>query len=418
MSGIYRLHNPVKTYAWGSETAIPELIGISAVSGRPVAEWWIGAHPLGPSEVEGDGVRIPLDRWIAENPEERLGHRVNTRFAGRFPFLLKVLAAAHPLSIQVHPDREEAAAGFLLENEAGIPLDDPRRTFKDPNPKPECVCALTPFWVMCGFQPIEAIRSHFEPFAAFLGDDGQPLHREDPHLHLRDFLKTLLEMDPHRKNRLLQAVREWLEHHPAPDVVTEWVPKLMRAYPEDIGSLAPFFMNVRCLQPGEALYLPPKTLHAYLEGMAIEIMVNSDNVVRGGLTPKHIDIPTLLGIVRFSSQSFEVLHPTPHGTCEQVYEIPEEAFGLSRIELSGGAFAEIPSTEGIEIFLCTEGKVEVSEWKTMADATKVQRGEAFLIPGNHPGIRMKGFGTVFRAFVPCERPVRSAIVHYFSKSSG
>jgi len=401
MGGIFRLHNPVKTYAWGSETAIPELIGIPAVPGRPVAEWWIGAHPLGPSEVERDGVRTPLDRWIAENPEERLGHRVCSRFGGNFPFLLKVLAAAHPLSIQVHPDREEAAAGFLRENEAGIPLDDPRRTFKDPNPKPECVCALTPFWVMCGFQPIEAIQSHFEPFAAFLGDDGLPqLHRSDPHLRLRDFLKRLLEMDPDRKNRLLQAVREWLEGHSAPDVITEWVPRLMRAYPEDIGTLAPFFMNVRCLQPGEALYLPPKTLHAYLEGMAIEIMVNSDNVVRGGLTPKHIDIPTLLNIVRFSSQSLEVLKESPLGTFEQVYEIPEEAFRLSRIELSGDVSAEIPSTEGVEIFLCTEGGFEVSEGMTVPGTTRIQRGEAFLVPGNSPGIRMKGPGTVFRAFVP------------------
>ncbi len=399
MSRIFRLHNPLKTYSWGSETAIPELIGIPVVPGRPVAEWWIGAHPLGPSEVERNGVRINLDRWIAENPEIYLGHRVCSRFHGNFPFLLKVLAATHPLSIQVHPDRDEAEVGFLRENDAGIPLDDPRRTFKDPNPKPECVCALTPFWVMYGFQPIEAILSHFEPFAAFLAD--QPLHRSDPiPVRLRGFLKSLLEMDPQRKERLLKTVRGWLERHPTSNVITEWVSTLMRAYPEDIGCLAPFFMNVRLLQPGEALFLPPKTLHAYLEGMAIEIMVNSDNVVRGGLTPKHIDISTLLDIVNFNSLSVEVLHGSPSGAFEQVYDTPEESFRLSRIELPDDTSAEIPSTEGIEVYLCTEGRFDVSEWTEANDITSIRKGESFLVSGDCPGIRMKGSGTMFRAFVP------------------
>ncbi len=400
MSGIYRLHNPIKTYAWGSETAIPELIGIPTVPGRPVAEWWIGAHPLGPSEIEQDGGRIPLDRWIADHPEKKLGTRVLSRCSGTFPFLLKVLAAAHPLSIQVHPDREEAAAGFLRETEAGIPLDDPRRTFKDSHPKPECVCALTPFWVMCGFQPIEAIQSQFEPFEALLPTDVLRNRSEPVSDRLRSFLRSLLEMPSHRKKQLLQALREWLEHQPTSEITTEWVLKLMGAYPEDIGSLAPLFMNVRCLKPGEALYLPPKTLHAYLEGMAIEIMVNSDNVVRGGLTPKHIDIPTLLDIVRFAPQSLDVLQGTPSGSFERVYETPEESFRLSRIELSSDASWAIPSTQGVEIFLCTEGRFDVSEWRSEDGKTTIQKGASFLIPGDCPGIQIKGSGTLFRAFVP------------------
>ncbi|MEW6259108.1 MAG: mannose-6-phosphate isomerase, class I [Thermodesulfobacteriota bacterium] len=399
MNKIVRLHNPVKTYAWGSETAIPELIGIPVVPGRPVAEWWIGAHPLGPSDVECNGGRIRLDHWIAENPEGYLGHRVCSRFGGNFPFLLKVLAATHPLSIQVHPDKNEAAAGFLRENESGIPLDDPKRTFKDPNPKPECVCALTPFWVMYGFQPIEAIQAHFEPFAVFLADES--LHRSGPIPdRLRGFLKSLLEMDPQRKQGLLMAVRGWIERHPASNAITEWVPRLMQAYPEDIGSLAPLFMNVAELQPGEALYLPPKTLHAYLEGMAIEIMVNSDNVVRGGLTPKHIDIPTLLDIVNFGPNCVEVQHGSPLGTFERVYRSPEESFRLSRIELSGDASAEFLSTGGIEVYLCTEGSFHVSEWPTSSEGIRVRKGESFLVTGDCPGIRMKGSGTMFKAFVP------------------
>lgn len=401
MSGIYRLHNPVKTYAWGSETAIPELIGIPAVPGRPIAEWWIGAHLLGPSEVERDGGRIPLDRWIAEHPEERLGHRVCSRFGERFPFLLKVLAAAQPLSIQVHPDRQEAAAGFLRENEAEIPLDHPMRTFKDPNPKPECVCALTPFWVMCGFCPIEQVHSQLEPIADWLKEGWLALHTADSAaIRIRRFLQGLLQMDPANQIRLLDACRNRLPHSGIPEVLIRWMLRLMDVYPEDIGCLAPLFMNVCCLQPGQAVYLPPKTLHAYLEGMAVEIMANSDNVIRGGLSPKHIDIPVLLDIVDVEPRPLVVFQAGPcHG--ESVYEIPEASFRLSKIDLPEHAEMVPMRSEGIEVFLCTAGQFEVWEETSPnpAQAT-IRKGEAFLIPANIGTIRLKGSGTLFRAFVP------------------
>ncbi|WP_051328314.1 mannose-6-phosphate isomerase, class I [Desulfatirhabdium butyrativorans] len=395
------LKNPLKPYAWGSDSAIPELLGIPVIPGHPVAEMWIGAHRLGSSELRQGNAWVSLLQLIFEQPERYLGQRVFSRYGGELPFLMKVLAASRPLSIQAHPDRHQAISGFQSENARGMAVDDPRRTYKDPNPKPECVCALTPFWAMCGFRSIDAVLANVEPFSALLHEEWNALvHAADEASGLRMLFRTLLELDPHRKEMVLTALRQQVESRALPASISEWIGKLLMAYPSDIGCLAPLFLNVICLEPGQALFLPPNTLHAYLEGTAIEIMANSDNVVRGGLTPKHIDIETLASIVNFSPSRVSPLQAQALDTFESIYPAPAAEFRLSRIDLDGATSVDLSCTGGIEIFLCTRGSLAARTESAGASNLVIGKGTSFLVMPDCSAIRLKGSGRLFRAVVP------------------
>ncbi|QKW06841.1 mannose-6-phosphate isomerase, class I [Streptomyces sp. NA04227] len=381
---MYRLANTVRPYAWGSATALPELLGVEP-TGEPQAEMWMGAHPGAPSRT----ARGPLNEVIDADPEAALGSAAVAKFGPRLPFLLKVLAAGAPLSLQVHPDLGQAQEGFAEEERRGVPLDAPHRNYKDANHKPELICALTPFEGLCGFQhPVAAAD-----LIAGLGVDSLKPYVDLLHAHpeeaaLREVLTALLSADPEEMAATVAeaaAAAERLGGAYAPYAT------LAHHFPGDPGVLAGMLLNHVTLQPGEALYLGAGIPHAYIEGLGVEIMANSDNVLRCGLTPKHVDVPELLRIVRFESGDAGVLRPEAGTDGAEVYETPIDEFRLSRYVLPESGAARDLSAPLPQILLCTAGRVQVGE------ETLVPGESLFVTAGE--SAEVSGTGTLFRATV-------------------
>jgi len=343
MRRMLRLHNPVQRYAWGSRTAIPAILGSPPVpdSEPPVAELWMGAHPRAPSRVAcAPGDEIGLDRLFAEDPA-LLGARVSAAFGGRLPFLFKVIAAARPLSIQCHPDPAAARAGFERENRLGIPLDAPERSYRDASHKPELLVALGRFEALVGFRPPREIRDRLAAAGA-RALDRAAAGLERPR-GLADFLASLLRLDDGQRRALLEQVAAGL----AGDHGREagWVRRLMVDYPGDAAALAPLFLNLVELSADEGLYLGAGVLHAYLDGVGLEIMASSDNVLRGGLTDKHIDVDELCRIVRSEPLSPAVLTPQPVDARLRAYATPAPEFQLGFVDLAGGAHERVRTAQ-------------------------------------------------------------------------
>ncbi|MFE6547222.1 mannose-6-phosphate isomerase, class I [Streptomyces sp. NPDC057746] len=379
-----RLENTVRPYAWGSTTAIPRLLG-EEPTGEPQAEMWMGAHPGAPSRTP----RGPLNEVIDKAPEEELGSRTVARFGPRLPFLLKILAAGAPLSLQVHPDLEQAKEGYADEERRGIPVDAPHRNYKDANHKPELICALTEFDGLCGFRtPDEAAE-----LLAGLGVDSLKPYVDLLHAHpeedaLREVLTAVLSADPeamaHTVGEAATAcARLGGAYAPYADIAHH--------YPGDPGVIAAMLLNHVQLQPGEALYLGAGVPHAYLNGLGVEIMANSDNVLRCGLTPKHVDVPELLRIVRFEASDPGVLRPEASDDGEEVYETPIDEFRLSRYVLAEGAAPRELTRATPQILLCTAGTVRAGELLLAA-------GQSVFVPAGETA-EVSGAGTVFRATV-------------------
>ncbi len=408
MIGILPLENRIQEYAWGSHTAIPRLLG-RAPSGRPQAELWMGAHPVAPSLALVNGSRVPLPELIAAHPQEILGAQPAARFQGRFPFLLKVLAAAEPLSIQAHPDLEQARQGYRRENEEGIPLAAPQRNYRDDNHKPELLAALTPFWGMSGFRRLARMRE-------LLGEiDSASLRRLLPGLQegagLRVFFAALMSLEEGERlavadaaaaagqrlaGRLPPGLRE--EDPPAlpPGLAPWWwVRELGRRYPGDVGVLSPLLLNLTRLEPGQALFLPAGVLHAYLAGTGIEVMASSDNVIRGGLTGKHVDVPELLRILRFRGVPPALVEPRSLAGGEEVYPAPAAEFRLSRVRPDPGYRS--PADRGVDILICVEGQASL-RWE--GGTGELGRGRSLLAPAGAGAYELTGKATIFRATVP------------------
>ncbi|MFD5429822.1 mannose-6-phosphate isomerase, class I [Streptomyces sp. NPDC127084] len=379
-----RLSNTVRPYAWGSTTLIPELLGV-APSGEPQAELWMGAHPGGPSGT----ARGALDEVIAADPVRELGAAATAKFGPRLPFLFKVLAAGSPLSLQVHPDRAQAQEGFAAEERAGVPLDAPHRNYKDDNHKPELICALTPFDGFCGFRsPADAAD-----LIAGLGVDSLKPYVDLLHAHpedaaLREVLTAVLSAD---RAELAHTVDEAAAAAariggPYAAFVT-----LAHHFPGDPGVIAAMLLNHVVLQPGEAMYLGAGVPHAYLSGLGVEIMANSDNVLRCGLTPKHVDVPELLRVVRFDPSEPAVLRPEASPSGEEVYDIPIDEFRLSRFVRVPGAEPNDITARTPQILLATAGRPE-------AGGLSLAPGESVFVPAGEKA-ELSGTGTVFRATV-------------------
>ncbi|GLX54381.1 mannose-6-phosphate isomerase, class I [Streptomyces hygroscopicus subsp. hygroscopicus] len=379
-----RLDNTVRPYAWGSPTAIPELLGVEP-TGEPQAEMWMGAHPGAPSRT----ARGTLAEVIDADPERELGREAVARFGPRLPFLLKILAAAAPLSLQVHPDLKQAREGYDDEERRGVPLDAPHRNYKDANHKPELICALTEFDGLCGFRhPARAAD-----LLAGLGVDSLKPYVDLLHAHpedaaLREVLTAILTADPDDMARTVAeagaaCARLGGDYAPYAD--------LAHHYPGDPGVLAAMLLNHVRLQPGEALFLGAGVPHAYLSGLGVEIMANSDNVLRCGLTPKHVDVPELLRVVRFEAGDPGVLRPEAAPDGEEVYETPIDEFRLSRYVLSEGGAARDLTRDTPQILLCTAGTVRVGEHE-------LGPGRSVFVPAGEKA-EVSGAGTVFRATV-------------------
>lgn len=400
-----RLTNTIRPYAWGSTTAIPELLG-TGPTGEPQAELWMGAHPGAPSRVDRGSGPLPLDQVIAADPRAELGSAAVERFGPRLPFLLKVLAAGSPLSLQVHPDLAQAAAGYADEEARGIPVDAPHRNYKDANHKPEMIVALTPFEGLCGFRHPQETAD----LLSGLGVDSLKPYIDILHAHpedaaLREVLTAVLGAERHAiagtVNEAAEAAGRLAgDGGPYADAYAAYA-SIAHTYPGDPGVIAAMLLNHIRLQPGEALFLGAGIPHAYLSGLGVEIMANSDNVLRCGLTPKHVDVPELLRIVRFESADPGVLRPEASPDGEELYTTPIEEFRLSRYALAAGGAPRALDDRTAQILLCTDGTATVRAPGT-ADAQQrelaLAPGQSAYVPAGEP-VQLVGEGTVFRATV-------------------
>ncbi|MFJ1750216.1 mannose-6-phosphate isomerase, class I [Streptomyces sp. NPDC088116] len=383
-----RLSNTVRPYAWGSTTAIPELLGTEP-TGEPQAEMWLGAHPGAPSRLDRGAGEQALSSVIDAGPETELGADTVRKFGPRLPFLLKLLAAGSPLSLQVHPNLAQAREGYADEERRGVPIDAAHRNYKDANHKPELICALTPFDGLCGFRaPDEAA----ELLARLEVDSLKPyvdlLHAHPEEAALREVLTAVLGADP-----VDMAATVTEAAAAANRLGGDYTPYVSIAhhYPGDPGVIAAMLLNYVQLQPGEALFLGAGVPHAYLNGLGVEIMANSDNVLRCGLTPKHVDVPELLRIVRFEATEPGILRPEASPSGEELYDTPIDEFRLSRYALAPGAAPRDLTAATPQILLCTDGSPQ-------ANGLGLAPGGSVFVPAGEK-TELSGTGTVFRATV-------------------
>ncbi|WP_066530019.1 mannose-6-phosphate isomerase, class I [Corynebacterium bouchesdurhonense] len=348
------LEGALRAYPWGSRTLLAQLRGTECPSAAPEAELWFGAHPAAPSLVGGR----PLDQVIAQDPVAALGERVVAEHGEQLPFLVKLLAADEPLSIQAHPSKEQAAEGFARENALGIPLDDPRRNYKDPNPKPELIIALTPFRALAGFRPPQRTRQLFESLPG-IERYAAMFDPQQPGESLRAVFTTLISLPTGLRLELLDEVAASAESLRA-GAAEAWMRdaaetflQLAERYPGDVGALAALMLNVVSLQPGEALFLAAGRPHAYLSGLGVEVMANSDNVLRGGLTSKHVDVPELARVLQFAALEDPEAPRTQSGSTTD-FDVPGEYFRVSRHHLGAGE-ALRADWDGPAVVLCTAG---------------------------------------------------------------
>lgn len=409
------LRNVVRPYAWGSRTAIAELLGGPIPAPHPQAELWLGAHPADPSVlVHADGAQTSLLEALHADPEHHLGTRCAQHWGKRLPFLLKVLAAEEPLSLQAHPSAEQAAEGFAREEARGLPRDAPERNYPDASHKPELICALTELHALVGFRdPLRTVEllaaldaPSLEPYRALLAAapdaDG-----------LRTLFTTWITLPAPAVNALLPPTLEacvaLLHREGFPNshlargddfrAVAREALVLSEAHPGDVGVLAALLLNHVVLGPGEALYLPAGNLHTYLRGTGVEIMANSDNVLRGGLTAKHVDVPELLRVLDFSHGELSVQHGEPVGPQETAYRTPAEEFRLTRLEWAAGESTPVRlQSPWPQILLCTRGSVELRPRD--GRSVTVRRGGSVWLAASDPEVMIcPGDGPVqlFRA---------------------
>ena len=396
---IYRLQNPIQPYAWGSRRFIAELCGKAAPTSEPEAELWMGAHPLAPSEALGDNQRRSLLTLLSADPQAMLGERVARRF-GRLPFLLKVLAAEQPLSLQAHPSLAQAREGFAREERLSVPRAATSRNYKDDNHKPELVVALTPFSALCGFRPLSSTqRLLAELDLPALTEALTPRANETSAQTLQRAFTRWLSAPASENAPLVSAIAEraseLLHGRSAFAAELGWLTRLALLHPGDAGCVCALLLNLVELSRGQALYLPAGNLHAYLEGAAIEIMANSDNVLRGGLTSKHVDVPELLRVLDFSEAAVRPLAPEARSQNQVYFATPAEEFELSCFEL--GAALDVQSSRGPEILLVTRGEVSLRAGER---ALTLTRGQSAFIPACVAAYSLHGDATVFRASVP------------------
>lgn len=397
---VRRLENTIQNYAWGSHSAISSMLGRPSPTARPEAELWLGAHPNAPSLVLPE--RESLATQLEREPDRLLGAENHARFGARLPFLLKVLAAETPLSLQAHPTMAQARAGFDAEEARGVPLSAPERNYKDRSHKPELLCALTPFEALCGFRRIEDTLELFRvlsaPHVSYVVDILRGLPTE---AGLAQLFSTLLGLSLERRAELarealdrcteLAAVEGPFQHELA------WAVSIGVLYPGDIGIVTALLMNLVRLSPGEAIYLPARNLHAYLRGVGMEIMANSDNVLRGGLTPKHVDPAELQRVLEFKAGPVNVLRGEQRGNA-RVYATPSAEFELQSFLLTPGERALVGDGErrGPEILFCQRGRVDVT---CNGQDSSLAAGESLFIAADEPSFTLSGEGTLFRAGV-------------------
>jgi mannose-6-phosphate isomerase class I len=395
----------VQHFQWGTYDYVPTLMGLPSPAPEPHAELWMGAHPDLPSGLELSGYGLRLDELIELAPECVLGAGVSQRFGAELPFLFKVLSARLPLSIQAHPDKAQAQAGFRRENELGVPLDAPHRNYRDPNHKPELMLALTDFYGLRGFRPPDEIaanlRAHPELQGLAAGFEPEPGH-------LRQLYADWMQRPQDQVDEVLMPLIERLG---APRGIQAYLPIepeywLLRGHEcfsvpphADRGLLSVLLLNLVHLRPGQAMYLAAGELHAYLQGTGLELMANSNNVLRGGLTPKHVDVAELLSILSFSAGPAEIIEGVPCVGQPQMerYITPAAEFELRRLRLPAGQRHRSVDA-AVRLGIVMTGSVGSA---SNGPSLRLERGAVFLVPaGMSLELLADGEAEVFFACVP------------------
>ena len=377
---LIKITNQARNYAWGSRTLISDYFGIPATS-EPMAEIWFGTHPGSPAV-------------LADQPTETLAQKLDGH---QLPFLLKILAADQSLSIQAHPDSEQALEGFARENAAGIGLQASDRNYKDDRHKPEMIVALTEFEALCGFKTSKQIRnlleSMLDPSDVSEGLKAIVTHWLDLFSEDDGLRKLFVDITNRRGN--LDGVTAELTAQANLSAQFELAARLNVLYPGDPGVIIALLMNHVWLEPGEALYLPAGNIHAYLAGLGVEVMAASDNVLRGGLTPKHIDVDELERVLTFEGGPVDLVQTRElsHGLFEFI--TPVDDFILYRAELSGEVVMADLNIPGASILLCTAGEIAVSN--SIEERVVLHRGEAAFIGADAKKFSLAGSGTAFLA---------------------
>lgn len=377
-----------------------ELFNKDSPSTEPQAELWMGVHPKAPSQASFEGRWVPLPDLISRWPHEILGSDVAERFDGQLPYLFKILAPEAPLSIQVHPNRAQARLGYMREERVGMAMDAFERNYRDDNHKPEIICALSDFWLLCSFRPFVEISEYFQ--SVTVAGLSQRLMQlvEQPHENrLRPFFEKLLSLSEAELTAVAGRVTKGVEERSGHTPETEWIRDLAERYPGDAGILSPLLLNLVKLAPGEAIFLQPGELHAYLHGLGVELMANSDNVLRAGLTSKHLDIPELLKAASFVEKQASVIVPVRRITGELEYLTPAEEFSLASIVVSPENHFTSAANRHVEILICTTGQATIHELER-AETIELTSGTSVLVPASIPRYCLEGDATLYRATVP------------------
>ncbi len=392
---IERLTGSIQGYAWGSTTAIPTLLG-EEPTGDPQAELWLGAHPKAPAQISGRG----LDAIIDEDPAGLVGSSSVDRFGPRLPYLLKVLAADQPLSLQAHPSREQAEAGFAREEAAGVSMDAPHRMFRDDWPKPEMLCALGEMDTLCGFrEPAETYALFAQLGVAAAVELVTPLAQGGTS-QLAEVFEQLLQLEEPKPlvDEIVAAAGR-----AAGDATTSGgtfgrfagtAVELAEFYPGSAGIVAALLMNRVSFGRDQAIFLPAGNLHAYLSGTGVEIMANSDNVLRGGLTPKHIDVAELMSVLDFTPGFAGFVPTIAQGPGVYRYDTPAPEFALWRLELGDvAAPVPVPAESSGRVLLVSAGSVIVRDGST---ELTLGQGQSAFVSAHRPAT-VTGPGTLFVA---------------------
>lgn len=396
---IIPINGVVQHYAWGGCHFIPELLGVGNATQKPFAELWMGTHERGPATIEQPNQTMTLAEWLQQHPEQ-LGKTVQQQFQGQLPFLFKVLDVKQMLSIQSHPTKAQAEAGFQKENEQGIPLDARHRNFKDDNHKPEIMVALTPFWLLHGFQSAEAITKVLAEVPEF-----SPLKAQFESKNIASFYEFIMKMPQPEVDKMLAPLKKRLEENIQVVQADKNKPDFwaLRAFQQhvlpgggyDRGIFSIYLFNLVSLQPGESIYQGAGIPHAYLEGVNMELMANSDNVFRGGLTPKHIDVPELMKHLVFDPVTPHVQHGDKRSSTEKVFPSPAPDFELSQIDIDEKHSHAEHVNPAPQILIVMKGEARFDGMLTL------QRGRSCFVPaGQHYEITAEKPATLFKATVP------------------
>jgi mannose-6-phosphate isomerase len=393
MAHIQLLEGSIQHADWGSRSTLAEL------QGRPVpapdfeAELWLGAHPSGPARLQLEAGSVDLRDWIEADPPGRLGERIVERFGAELPFLLKLLAVERPLSLQVHPDSVRAREGYARESAAGI--SGPARSYRDASHKPELVLALSRFRALCGFRCWQEVLERLLAAGLEAAPGVAELQACPGPEAGRRLFETLLALDPRQCAALVEAAVTALGRR-RDDPSLGWLARLAEAHPGDPAALAPLLLDLIELEPGQALFLPPGELHCYLEGFAVEVMAASDNVVRAGLTSKHVDVEELMRLTSFEPHGARRVEAEVASPTETLFAPPVREFRLSRIQTAPGREYHSPDRAGVEVLLCVEGEARIPDGPTLAP------GQAAWVGAACRTYAIRGSALLYRVVVPSD----------------